>query len=270
VALGLAVAVVGPIVLTVIVTGLRDHLGLPSILLLFLLLVAGVSAAGGLLPALLAAVSGFLLVNWYFTPPLHTFTISEGENVLALLVFLAVAGIVSRFVSLPARRAAEGARARSEAEALLRLAGSAPASAVLASLRRVLALDGASVLHRTNGGWRLGAASGDLAPESPESARTTIDLDGEQVLALAGGPVRSEDRCVLDAFAKELAASVELGDLEAEAQDAQAAPFGMDELLARLRAALRRAARRRRRPSSRPTTSRSTSPPSGSPWRPAR
>jgi two-component system sensor histidine kinase KdpD len=70
------------------------------------------------------------------------------------------------------------------------------------------------------GGWRPRAAN--PAPESPESARTTIDLDGEHVLALAGGPVRSEDRRVLDAFAKELAASVELGDLEAEAQAAQA------------------------------------------------
>jgi two-component system, OmpR family, sensor histidine kinase KdpD len=222
VALGLGLAVVGPLALTAILTTLRDHLGLPSVLLLYLLLVACVSAVGGLVPAFVAAVSGLLLVNWYFTPPLYTLTISEGENILALLVFLAVAGIVSGFVSLAARRAAEGARARSEAEALLRLAGSSPAPAVLDSLRRVLALEGASVLHRTRDGWRLEVASGDRAPESPESAGATIDLDDEHVLALAGGPVRSEDRRVLDAFAKELAASVELGDLEAEAEAAQA------------------------------------------------
>jgi two-component system sensor histidine kinase KdpD len=222
VALGFALAVVAPLVLTAILAALRDHFGLPSVLLLYLLVVACVSAVGGLLPALVAAFGGFLLVNWYFTPPLYTLTISEGENILALVVFLAVAGIVSGFVSLAARRAAEGTRARSEAEALLRLAGSSPASAVLDSLRRVLAIEGASVLHRTTDGWRLEVGSGDRAPERPEAAGTTIELDGEHVLALAGGPVRSEDRRVLDAFAKELAASVELRDLEAEAEVAHA------------------------------------------------
>jgi two-component system sensor histidine kinase KdpD len=222
VALGLGLAAVGPVALAAILSQLRDHFGLPSILLLYLLLVACVSAVGGLVPALVAAVSGFLLVNWYFTPPLYTLTISEGENILALLVFLAVAGIVSGFVSLAARRAVEGARARSEAEALLRLAGSSPAPAVLDSLCRVLELDGASVLHRTADGWRLEAGSGDRAPETPDAAGTTVDLDGEHVLVLAGGPMRAEDRRVLDAFAKELAASVELGDLEAEAEAAHA------------------------------------------------
>ena len=46
--------------------------------------------------------------------------------------------IVSVFVDLAARRAAQGNRARAEAEALARLAGSASVDAVLDSLRRVL------------------------------------------------------------------------------------------------------------------------------------
>jgi two-component system, OmpR family, sensor histidine kinase KdpD len=220
VAIGLVLAAAGPPALAVLLTQLREHIGLPSVLLLFLLLVVGVSAVGGLLPALVAAVSGFLLVNWYFTPPLYTLTISEGENILALIVFLAVAGTVSVLVDLAARRAAEGRRARAEAEALSRLAGSSPVPALLESLVRVLGLDGASVLHRQEGDWRIEAATGDHAPETPQAASSTIDLDAEHVLALAGGPVRSEDERVLEAFAKELAASVELGDLEAEVEAA--------------------------------------------------
>ena len=51
--------------------------------------------------------------------------------------------------------------------------------------------------------------------------------------------------------------------LDAGADDYVTKPFGMDELLARLRAALRRAARERRRRSSRPRTSPSISPRSG-------
>ena len=158
------------------------------------------SAVGGLWPAVIAAISGFLLVNYYFTPPLYEFTISEGENVLALTVFVAVAITVSAFVALAARRAAEGARARSEAEALLRLAGSSPATAVLESLRRVLGLDGAAVLHRAEGGWRIDAASGDNVPESPEAATRIVVLDKNHLLALSGlaGPQRgsARARCV--------------------------------------------------------------------------
>ncbi len=124
--LGFALAAVALPVLTWVLTNLREHLGLPSVLLLFLLLVVAVSAVGGVWPALAAAVCGFLLVNWYFTPPTHTFTIAEGENLLALSVFLAVAAVVSAFVSLAARRAADGARDRAEAEALAQLAGTRP------------------------------------------------------------------------------------------------------------------------------------------------
>ena len=81
-------------------------------------------------------------------------------------------------------------------------------------------------------GGRVGAASpGDRAgeskrraatehPKAPTLRRRRLELDRDHVLALAGGPIRSEDQRVLDAFAKELAASVELGELEAEVEAA--------------------------------------------------
>jgi two-component system sensor histidine kinase KdpD len=220
--LGWGLAAVGLPLLTVLLAELRDELELPSVLLLFLLLVVAVSAVGGLWPALAAAVGGFLLVNWYFTPPLYTFTIGEGENILALGVFVAVAAIVSAYVDLAARRAVEGARARAEAEALLRLAGSSPAATVLDGLCRVLTLEGAAVLAPSEAGWRVDVASGDRAPETPDAATTTIELDDDHVLALRGRPIRSDEQRVLDAFVMELAASVQLGELAAEAETADA------------------------------------------------
>jgi two-component system sensor histidine kinase KdpD len=191
-------------------------------MLLFLLLVVAVSALGGLWPALAAALVGNLLVNWYFVPPLNTLTIGSTEHLIALAVFLVVAAAMSGFVSLAARRAVEGQRARAEAEALARLAGSSPAVTVLEGLVRVLGLQGAAVLHRVDDGWRIEATAGDRIPETPGAGSTTIELDPDHVLALAGSPLRSEDQRVLDAFARELAASVELGELEAEAQAAGA------------------------------------------------
>ena len=125
-------------------------------------------------------------MNWYFVPPVHTLTIGEGENILAVLVFLSVAVVDERLRR--ARRAPPGRRdsARAlEAEALMRLAGSSSASALLESLQRVVGVEGAAVLHRTEGGWRIEAASGDRIPESPEASSATIPLDDEHVLVLA-------------------------------------------------------------------------------------
>jgi two-component system, OmpR family, sensor histidine kinase KdpD len=221
-ALGVVLAVAGVPVLTLVLTQLRDQLELPSVMLLYLLLVVGVAAVGGLWPGLGAAVGGFVLVNWFFVQPRRTFTIEEAEDVLALFVFLAVGATVSIFVALSARRAAEGARARAEAEALARLAGSSTVSAVLDGLRRVLELEGAAVLRRHEEGWRIEAASGERVPESPAASTSTIELDPEHVLALAGPPLASEDQRVLDAFARELETAVHLGELEAEARAADA------------------------------------------------
>jgi two-component system, OmpR family, sensor histidine kinase KdpD len=233
VALGLVLAAVGPPLLAYILSNLRGQIGLPSVLLLFLLLVVWTAALGGLWPALLSAVSGSLLVNWYFTPPLYTFTIDQGENILALVVFLAVAVTVSLFVDLAARRSVQGRRAQAEAEALARLAGSAPVDSVLDSLRRVLNAEGAAVLHRTESGWRIEATSGGRIPDSPEAGTTTLELDREHVLVLAGRPIRAEDQRVLEAFTRELKASVELGELEAEVKAA-----GVVSAASELRAAI--------------------------------
>jgi two-component system sensor histidine kinase KdpD len=215
-ALGGLVAAVGLAVLTLILVQVRDRLELTSVMLLFLLLVVAAAAVGGLWPGLGAAVGAFVLVNLFFVDPYHTLDIEEAEDVLALLVFLAVGAIVSSLVGLAARRAAEGVRARAEAEALARLGGSSTTTALLDGLCRVLALEGAAVLRATEGRWRVEAAGGERYPERPDAADEQLELDGEHMLALAGGPVRGEDRRVLDAFAREVAASIRLGELEAE------------------------------------------------------
>ena len=74
---------------------LRGELNLTSDVLAFLVAVIAVALVGGFVPAILVAVAGSLLLNYYFTPPVHKFTIAEANNALALLVFVAVAIIVS-------------------------------------------------------------------------------------------------------------------------------------------------------------------------------
>ncbi len=202
--------------LTVVLAQLRDELGLPSVLLLYLLAVVVVSAIGGLWPALGAAVAGFLLANWYFTPPLYTFTIGEGENLLALAIFLIVAATVSGLVSLAARRAAEGQRARAEAETLARLAGTSTVVELLESIRRTFALDGVTLWHRGHPDWTADAEVGAHAERDDASMR----VDAGHVLALVGPPIPGDEQRLLDAFVAELAGSIHIDELEAGVSEA--------------------------------------------------
>ena len=81
-------------------TALRPHLTFASHLSIYLLVVVVTSLVGGFLSAFAAAVAGSLLLNFYFAPPIHTFTIARGDNVTALVIFLLVGLLVSRVVDL--------------------------------------------------------------------------------------------------------------------------------------------------------------------------
>ena len=121
---GWAITAVGLPLLTLLFANARDTFGLTSVLLLYLILAMVVALVGGVLPAAAAVIGGMLLANWYFTPPFYEFTIHEGENLLALIVFVVAAGMVAVLVDRVGRSRLQAGRARAEAEALAALAGS--------------------------------------------------------------------------------------------------------------------------------------------------
>jgi two-component system sensor histidine kinase KdpD len=116
--LGYLLAVVLPAVAALVLVPARSGLNLSSDVLVFLLLNVVVALVGGLGPAVVSAVLGSVLLNWFFTPPLHTLGVTDSNNVVALLVFVAVAVLVSSAVDLAARRTNEAAQAAAEAAAL--------------------------------------------------------------------------------------------------------------------------------------------------------
>ena len=170
---GWLLAAAGIPLLTVLLAQLRESTGLSTVLLAYLALVVVVSAVGGTWPALVAAIAAFLCANWFFTPPFHEWTIAEGENVVALFVFLGIALGVSRIVDTAARRATEAARARGHARTLARLAATTgdedPVPALLQSLRSTFALDAVAVLRRDGHGWVVEASVGDRPITEPEA-----------------------------------------------------------------------------------------------------
>ncbi len=91
-------------------------------LLVYLAAVVAIAVVGGFWPAVLGAIAASTLVNWYFTPPVHTLSIADGQSLLALLLFVTVAVAVSSVVHLAALRAGQAKRAAGEAQELLALA----------------------------------------------------------------------------------------------------------------------------------------------------
>jgi two-component system sensor histidine kinase KdpD len=223
---GWALGIVGIPVLTVVLHQLRDHLNLPASMLLYLLLVIAIAAVGGRLPALVAAAAASLVVNWYFTPPFHTFTISEASNAVAVVVFLSVAVIVGQLVSVVIRRSADAQRARAEAEALARVAGGLvgepdPLEALLSHLRSTFGLQAAALLRQVEQGWIVEASSGQPVPADPEGHPSFDLLDGTK-LVLVGADLPADDRRVLQAFVAQLTQTLEHRRLTEQAADADA------------------------------------------------
>jgi two-component system sensor histidine kinase KdpD len=223
---GWALALVGVPALSAVLVPMRSDVSLPSVLLLFLLLAVTVATVGGLAPALAAALVGFLVVNRLFTPPLHTWTVAEAENVLALVVFLVVAGVVSALVATAARRSAEATRAAAEAATLAGLAGSVagpdPLPVLVDHLRHTFGLVGVALLRKVDGAWHAEAASGHDVPTSPADADQVRPLRDDLVLAVRGADLAAEDRRVLNAFVAQLAAATDRRRVGAQAAQAAA------------------------------------------------
>jgi two-component system sensor histidine kinase KdpD len=222
-----SVAILGPPLVTLILSNLRSTLTLPSDLLVFLLVVVIVAALGGLVPAFVCAVSGFLFANWFFTPPLYEFTVSEGENLFALFIFLLVGGVVSALVSIAARRAAEAAQARAEAETLAALSGTIagvadPLPQLVTQVQTAFEADAVGVLSRRDGGWAVVAAAGRGVPARPEDADLAVPLQGDDdMLVLRGATLATEDLDVLRSFAGQLSIAVRQQELRADADRAE-------------------------------------------------
>src|ERR1700694_2313731 len=66
---------------------------------LYLGVVAIVGVLRGFWPALLAAAVSFALLDYFFTVPYYTFTMSRPEDALNLLVFVVVAALVGILAS---------------------------------------------------------------------------------------------------------------------------------------------------------------------------
>ncbi len=223
---GAALAVAGLPLLTALLAAWRGHLNLSDDLLIYLVAVVAVTVVGGFWPAVFAAVAASMLLNWYFTEPLHAITIAEPKNLLALVLFVTVAAAVSSVVHLAARREADASRSSKETASLLALAqtvlGGADTPADV--LDHLTSTHGghAELLERAGGRWIKVAASGDGPPWAG-----VIRFEVRPDLALeVSGQSASATTSLLAGYTAQAVAALDRARLRTQAAQAEALAEG--------------------------------------------
>lgn len=227
---GWVLAVSTPVLLTAALRPLGGSPTPASEGLAFLAVTVVCALVGGLWPALTAGLLSGLLLNYFFTPPLHTLTIASAEDVLTLLMFLLVAVLVASVVGTAARRSVQASRARREADTLSMLnqtllRGDHDIVALLGVVCDTFAVSSAALLQRpraeVSGPWEVLASSGPEPPHTPDEADATADASTSTRLALKGRALAAQDMRVLNAFATHLAVVADRERLAAQTAAAQ-------------------------------------------------
>ncbi|MFJ9620683.1 DUF4118 domain-containing protein [Streptomyces sp. NPDC101181] len=225
---GWLVGVAGPALLTLLLSTVVPDLGLANDMLLFLTATVAAALLGGMLPALASAAFGSLLLNYFFTTPLHRFTVADPKNIVAIVIFVGVAVSVASVVDLAARRTHQAARLRAESEILSFLAGSIlrgenSLAALLERLRETFAMESVALLERASevDPWTRAATAGGDPVGCPEDADVDIPVGENLALVLSGRALPAEDRRVLGAFAAQAAVALDRQRLVGQAEEAR-------------------------------------------------
>ncbi|MCS5714638.1 DUF4118 domain-containing protein [Herbiconiux sp. CPCC 205716] len=233
--LGTAIALAFGPLLTWLLTTFRSDDSITSDVLAYQLLVVVVALVGGIWPALFAAVLSGVTLDFFFVDPLYTVTVDEPLHLLALLLYIVIAVLVSIVVDQAARRSRAARRSAAESELIAGVAGEVlrgqdALQAFVTRTREAFGLTGVRIVV----GERVLASDGEPAvssasagsSDSPDSSGSPLDgpVDrvpvGERaVLELHGRPLQSSDRRLLGIIVTQLASALENADLEQTARE---------------------------------------------------
>jgi two-component system, OmpR family, sensor histidine kinase KdpD len=159
--------------------------------LTFLIGVLIISANWGLPPAVFMAVISTLAFNYYFLPPIGTFTIADPQNWVALLAFLVTAIIASQLEERARREAKSANERRGEAERLYKFS------------QQLLSSDKVAELLNAIPGYVVDCFAVESAAVSlpnrtdiyrSDTARGILDRHDLQLVSLRGEPRIDPDR----------------------------------------------------------------------------
>jgi two-component system sensor histidine kinase KdpD len=205
-----SLAVVAPVLLTVALIPLRSSVGIAGALFAALLGVVVAAAIGGVRPAVVAILAGFLTADFFFTVPYYSLRVDRLIDLIALIAFAAVAAVVGVLVDVLTRQGVQVAGARTEADGLARLAAESLTTTpealphVADTLRNTFGLDAVAVLHRVTEGWRPEFVVGEPVPARPEDTPFSADIADGRVLVLMASRTSDRDLQLLRSFVNAL------------------------------------------------------------------
>jgi K+-sensing histidine kinase KdpD len=229
------VALAGPAVVTAGLLGF-SHQVQRDYVFIYLGLVAVVGVLRGLWPALATAAVSFLLVDYFFVPPVGTLTINDEQDIVNLLAFLVIAGVVGLLASRR-RRALLDSQAlagqlREVNSELVRL-NKEQAEAAQAALRlvrseqQIRTLQEADRLRRellANVSHELRTPLGTILTESTDHSQPLTVEAAERRLATVAAEARRLEALVND--------MLDMARIEGGALDLDLEPLDLDDAIA--------------------------------------
>ncbi|MEW2502194.1 MULTISPECIES: sensor histidine kinase KdpD [unclassified Amycolatopsis] len=224
--LGWLLSLALPILATGLGVLLRDTVEFSTDVILYVLATVIVALVGGLGPAVVAAVFGAGLLNFFFTPPLYTLNVHSPQNVVTLVAMIVVAVLVALVVASAARRGSQAARARTEAALLASYARTVltnpnPIERLLEKVRENFGLTSVTLLEKKNGAWHKVAIAGQFPCADPDEADVDIAVTADVHLTLRGRALPAANRRVLEAVAGQALLALRQQRMAAAAAEAE-------------------------------------------------
>ncbi|MGD8169918.1 DUF4118 domain-containing protein, partial [Herbiconiux sp. P16] len=214
---GFVLALIGGPLLTWLLATFRNEDSITSDVLSYQLLVVVVALVGGIWPALFAAVLSGITLDFFFVDPLYTVTVDEPLHLLALVLYVVIAVLVSIVVDQAARRSRAARRSAAESELIAGVAGEVlrgqdAFQAFVTRIREAFGLTGVRILV----GDRVLATDGEPAGDDGVDR---VPINDGAVLELHGRTLPSSDRRLLGVIVAQLATALEHADLEETARE---------------------------------------------------
>jgi len=202
-----------------VVTGaielLKPHVPVLSLGVLYIFAVLPIAIVWGLGLGIVVAVASMLALNFFFLPPLHTFTLADSRNWFVLAVFLVTAVVVSELAARSRRQARESALLARIATSLLAQGSlSTELERIAAEAAQALQVERARIQVDADGPLERGGESYPLAAGDREVG--TIYLEG------ASERNARARRRLLPALASLLGVAIDRERLAREAYEAEA------------------------------------------------
>jgi len=207
---GVFASAVAVTVATAVIAGLKHFVPVLSLGSLYVFAVLPIAVVCGRGYAVAVSVASMLAFNWFFLPPVHTFTLADSRNWFALAVFVVTAIVVSDLAARSRRRAREASLLAEIATSLLgRGTVGAELERISAEAARALQVEEARITlgEDSTGGYALSAGGHRVG---------TIHLSGRQTRDA------SARRRLLPALASLLGVAIDRERLAAEALEAEA------------------------------------------------